>query len=264
MPPSPFRQTRPPDSPPRVGWVQLLGAFSDPTGRSPESTTANVVPPNTPLLPRKETEGHVKEPIGLMVPSPDDPSAYAERAANISKSGFVDVVGFQQPADAQDEVAPKNSPTTISAPDMMDQLKELFQAAPEQKSGSTAHSNSHPSKPVIADIMPANTLLASNLGNVAIGDAREPVGLIAPSSIDPSAYADCTSAAANHHLPDIAQTKPIPGSAPSETVTMGHLKELFVALLERRSQLPAPSVLALRMQLLSRQLRGLEPEANES
>lgn len=93
-------------------------------------------------------------------------------------------------------------------------------------------------------VVPPNTPRTAPLGSMATGEAKEPIGLIAPSPIDPSAYADWTSAAANHHLPDSAQTKPIPGSAPSEPVTMDHLKELFMALLERKLQPPTPIVLA--------------------
>ncbi|KAB8261540.1 hypothetical protein BDV32DRAFT_148499 [Aspergillus pseudonomiae] len=232
-------QATPPKQPPlNIGrLMQLLEVISDPTGRSPESTTANVVPPNTPLLPHMETEDHVKEPVSLIVPSPVDPSAYANHAANIHSSGSAGVVDFQQPADTQIKVAPNSSPTTTSAP--MDQLNELFQAV--QKSQSTAHSASHPSKSTIADIVP-NTPQASHLGSVAMGNAREPIGLMVPSTNDLSVYADRTSAAADHRFRDGAQTNIIPGSA-SEPVTMGQLKELFMALFELKSQPPAPSVL---------------------
>lgn len=232
-------QALPPKQPPLniSRLTRLLEVVADPTSRSPESTTPNVVPPNTPLLPHMETEGHVKEPVSLIVPSPDDPSAYANHAANIHSSGLAGVVDFQQPADTQIKVAPNSSPTTTSAP--LDQLNELFQAV--QKSRSTAHSVSHPSKSTIADIVP-NTPQASHLGSVAMGNAREPIGLKVPSTNDSSVYTDWTSAAADHRFRDGAQINIIPGSA-SEPVTMGQLKELFMALLELKSQAPAPSVL---------------------
>ncbi|KAF7594872.1 hypothetical protein BBP40_007906 [Aspergillus hancockii] len=237
-------QATPPKQPPlNIGrLMQLLEAISGPTGPSPESTTANVVPPNTPLLPHMETEGHVKEPVGLMVPSPDDPSAYANHGENIHSSRLASVGNFQQPADTQNKAAPNSSHTITSAP--LDQLKELFRVVHEQESQSIAHSTSHPSKSTIADIVPPNTPQTSHLGDVAMGDARELIGLTVPSPNDPNAYADWTSAAANHRFPESAQTNTIPGSAPSVPVTTGQLKELFMALLELKSQPPASLVLA--------------------
>ncbi|KAE8383895.1 hypothetical protein BDV26DRAFT_287310 [Aspergillus bertholletiae] len=110
-------------------------------------------------------------------------------------------------------------------------LARLLEAIP----GSTHRSST---------VVPPNTPRTAPLGSMATDEAKKPIGLMAPSPIDPSAYADWTSADVNHHLPDSAQTKPIPSSAPSEPVTMDHLKELFMALLEGKPQPPAPSALS--------------------
>lgn len=183
MPPSPFLQvTTPPDSPPQesplgnadkddsqqvlvnatnhmsgkmsagaqapplnIGRLtQALEAIVDPMNRPPRSITAHNVPPNTPLPSHMGAEGHVKEPVGQMVPSPNNPSAYADHAANIPNSELASAAFCKELSNTQTEVAPNSSPTANSAPVTMSQLKELFQAVLEQKSSSAAHTVSGP------------------------------------------------------------------------------------------------------------------------
>lgn len=121
--------------------------------------------------------------------------------------------------------------TSAPLPLKINRLARLLEAIP----GSTHRSST---------VVLPNTPRTASLGSMATGEAKEPIGLMGPSPIDPSAYAGWTSAVANHHLPDSAQTKLIPVSAPSEPVTMDQLKELFMALLEMKLQPPAPSVLS--------------------
>lgn len=101
---------------------------------------------------------------------------------------------------------------------------------------------SRSSKSTIADVVPPpNTPRTSQLEIMPKVEAEEPIGQMVPSPINPRAYTDWTSAAADHHLRDGAQTNIIPDCA-SEPVTMAQLKELFMALLELKSRPPAPPV----------------------
>lgn len=124
---------------------------------------------------------------------------------------------------------------------------------------------SHSSKSTVAAIGPPSTPQTSHQGSVAMGDARELIGLSVLSPSGPNAYADWSSAAANHRLLEGSQTNTIPGSTPSDLVTMGQLKELFMALLERKPQPPAPSVLAPEdAENAEDAAEGPEPDSKES
>ncbi|KAE8348130.1 hypothetical protein BDV28DRAFT_153204 [Aspergillus coremiiformis] len=89
---------------------------------------------------------------------------------------------------------------------------------------------------------PPNTPRTSHLESAPTVKAKDLMDLMVPSPNGPSTCAGWTSGATDHHLRDGAQTKTIPGSAPSDPVTMGQLKELFIILLELKLQ---PSVLLI-------------------